>query len=566
MTMKQITIEYRSMPSLCLSKKSNAQNTNSTWHILQLHNLRLAALASVASAADDLSDGMPIDGMMLGFPEAGQADGHGSTAGIPSTTGTTTGGTVTRTLVVHNAQPTAHAHGLLDLLLNDGGQHGTVVVADPTAKGGTAARTDDGAVAIVVLAGRAGQLGPLAVLGGILLMVERLILGGHGRHRRGRRVVRVTLGLAPHEDGAGGMDGAIVGMEPVRSDGRHAGMMATAAAAAGDGMLSRMDAGRTCLMRMDATRGDVRLKGGGSSAAAGRMDREAGTTAAGVAAVVRAGMTHGAAVAAAVTGLTPDRRPPPVHEGLDGLATLHLRDGPVGQDGLDLLPPLLLLHLRHRAAPFDGRGRSRPAPLRIAAAAGASDGMTALRRLGVVEVGVAHRRGALLRRPAALPPALLRLDLALAVLVVPLGGRMMRVGGGRGGIRPVHGSLVRSAQAAMVGVGVHHFFVHDGPRCATKVIYVSIKIGRWAQTNAAGRLKISALLAVLLLQGRSDCCRIKKMCWRNAGDSRRAGLLRQKEALNDSIFCLENSRMVFHVGAHKKASNMLKEEGEVRTW
>ena len=34
--------------------------------------------------------------------------------------------------------------------------------------------------------------------------------------------------------------------------------------------------------------------------------------------------------------------------------------------------------------------------------------------------------------------------------------------------------------------------------------------------------------------------------------SRRAGLLRQKEALNDSIFCLENSRMVFHVGAPPK--------------
>ena len=416
---------------------------------------------------------MPIDGMMLGFPEAGQADGHGRTAGIPSTTGTAS---ATRTLVVHNAQPTAHAHGLLDLLLNDGGQHGTVVVADPTAKGGTAARTDDGAVAIVMLAGRAGQLGPLAVLGGILLMVERLILGGHGRHRRGRRVVRVTLGLVPHEDGAGGMDGAIVGVEPLRSDGRHAGRMA-AAAAAGDGMLSRMDAGWTCLMRMDATRGDVGLKGGGSSAAAGRMDREAGTAAAGVAAVVRAGMAHGAAVAAAVAGLAPDRRPPPVHEGLDGLAPLHLRDGPVGQDGLDLLPPLLLLHLRQRAAPFDGRGRSRPAPLRIAAA-GASDGMTALRRLGVVEVGVAHRRGALLRRPAALLPALLRLDLALAVLVVPLGGRMVRVGGGRGGIRPVRGSLVRSAQASVAGVGVHHFFVHDGPRCATKVMYVYIKTGR----------------------------------------------------------------------------------------
>ena len=251
-------------------------------------------------------------------------------------------------------------------------------------------------------------------------------------------------------------------------------------------------------MRMDATRGDVRLKGGGSSAAAGRMDREAGTTAAGVAAVVRAGMTHGAAVAAAVAGLTPDRRPPPVHEGLDGLAPLHLRDGPVGQDGLDLLPPLLLLHLRHRAAPFDGRGRSRPAPLRIAAAAtGASDGMTALRRLGVVEVGVAHRRGALLRRPAALLPTLLRLDLALAVLVVPLGGRMVGVGGSRGGIRPVRGSLVRSAQASVAGVGIHHFFVHDGPRCATKVMNVSIKIGRWAQTNAAGRFKVSAF-AVLL--------------------------------------------------------------------
>lgn len=400
---------------------------------------------------------MPINGMMLGFPEAGQTDGHGSTAGIPSTAGTTT-----RTLVVHNAQPTAHAHGLLDLLLNDGGQDGTVVVADPTAKGGTAARTDDGAVAVVVLAGRAGQLGPLAVLGGVLLMEERLILGGYRRYRRGRRVVRVALGLVPHEDGAGGMDGAIVGVEPMRSDGRHAGMMAAAAAAAGDGMLSRMNTGRTGLMRMDATRGDVGLKGGGSSAAAGRMDRKAGTTPAGVTAVVRAGMTHGAAVAAAVTGLTPDRRPPPVHEGLDGLAPLHLRDRSVGQDGLDLLPPLLLLHLRHRAAPFDGRGRSRPAPLRIAAATGASDGrMTALRRLGVVEVGVAHRRGALLRRPAALLPALLRLDLALAVLVVPLGGRMVRVGGGRGGIRPVRGSLVRSAQAMAAGVRIHHFFVHD---------------------------------------------------------------------------------------------------------
>ena len=163
-------------------------------------NLRLAALASIASAADDLSDGMPIDGMMLGFSKAGQTDRHGRTAGIPPTTGTsTTGGTAatTRTLVIHNAQPIAHAHGL-DLLLDDGGQHGTVVVADPTAKGGTAARTDDGAVAVVMLAGRAGQLGPLAVLGGILLMVERLILGGHGRHRRGRRVVRVALGLVPH--------------------------------------------------------------------------------------------------------------------------------------------------------------------------------------------------------------------------------------------------------------------------------------------------------------------------------------------------------------------------------
>ena len=413
---------------------------------------------------------MAIDGVVLGLLEAGQADGHGGTAGIlpPSAAGTTTITTTTtsttghRPLVVHDAQPAAHPHGLLRnplALLDDGGQDGAVVVADATAEGGAAARADDGAVAVVVLAGRAGQLGPLAVLGGgLLVLVEGLVLGGDGRDRRGGRVVRVGLGLVPHEDGAGRVDGPVVGMEAV-----------------GGGTTSTLRGRINLVGMLDAARGDVRLEDGGwrppvpvgvEAAAAGQ-------------AVVRADATHAAgvaAVAATVAGLAADRRPSAVHQGLDGLAPLDIRDGPVGQDGLDLLPALLLLVLGHGTA-ADGRGRTRPAPLlRVGMRHAAGPTTVAASAVLGLHGRVAHRPGALLRQSPSLPLVALLLHRFLphTVLVVPLRRRMVRVGRrtrvrpvcGSLGVRPVRGSLVRTAHVqavamagTCVGVDVHHLRV-----------------------------------------------------------------------------------------------------------
>ena len=401
---------------------------------------------------------MAIDGVVLGLLEAGQADGHGGTAGIlpPSAAGTTAITTTTghRPLVIHDAQPAAHPHGLLRnplALLDDGGQDGTVVVTDATAEGGAAARADDGAVAVVVLAGRAGQLGPLAVLGGgLLVLVEGLVLGGDGRDRRGGRVVRVGLGLVPHEDGAGRVDGPVVGMEAV-----------------GGG--SSTLRGRINLVGMvDAARGDVRLEDGGGRPPVLPVGVEA---AAAGQAVVRADATHAAgvaAVAATVAGLAADRRPSAVHQGLDGLAPLDIRDGPVGQDGLDLLPPLLLLVLGHGTA-ADGRGRTRPAPLlRVGMRHAAGSTTIAASAVLWLHGRVAHRPGALLRQSPSLPLVALLLHRFLphTVLVVTLRRRMVRVGRrtrvrpvcGSLGVRPVRGSLVRTAH-------VYHLLVHGCPRC-----------------------------------------------------------------------------------------------------
>mmetsp|Transcript_26226 Transcript_26226/g.56836 ORF Transcript_26226/g.56836 Transcript_26226/m.56836 type:complete len:223 (+) Transcript_26226:1452-2120(+) len=65
---------------------------------------------------------------------------------------------------------------------------------------------------------------------------------------------------------------------------------------------------------------------------------------------------------ASVAGMAAEGRAPSVHEGLDGLSPLHFRDGLVGEDCLDGLPSLLLLHFRHRTPPLLFRRRRGRAP------------------------------------------------------------------------------------------------------------------------------------------------------------------------------------------------------------
>ena len=293
-------------------------------------NSRLAALAGVASAADDLPDGEAVDVVMRLL--LGEGAGHGGTPPDPSLCSTTVEAGVGIVPITGRCCASRAVVGRPTPLIEDGrGQHGTVVVADPAPERQAAARADDGALPVVVVAVRASLL--------------HLAAGADGRAevvaRRRVDAVAAAAGLvgAP-SPGGHGRGGAVVRRNPA-STGVHGGDAIDEGAAEGRPLLP--------------------ARGGGPSAPAA-FRRHGGRGDAGRAAHVGVGGV-GLLVRRRVVGRRRRRgcgrhpptsteggrgRPsPPVHQRLDRLPPLLRRQARILHDGLDRRPPLLLLVLGH---------------------------------------------------------------------------------------------------------------------------------------------------------------------------------------------------------------------------
>ena len=203
-------------------------------------NSRLAALAAVAVPADDLPDGEAVDivvGLLLG-----EGAGHGGTAPDPSL-GRTTAAVEAGVRIVSPARCRGGrlvsvivlGHGGRPALTEDGrGQHGAIVVTDPTSEGQAAARTDDGALALVVVAVRPGLLHLAAGADGRAEVMARRRVDAAGAGQVRSAPLRVEEGAA----GAGGRGGAVVARARA---GVHGGDAVDEGAAEGGALAARPD-------------------------------------------------------------------------------------------------------------------------------------------------------------------------------------------------------------------------------------------------------------------------------------------------------------------------------------
>ena len=221
-------------------------------------------------------------------------------------------------------------------LIEDGrGQDGTVVVADPTAEGQAAARADDGALPVVVVAVRAGLL--------------HLAAGADGRAevvaRRRVDAVAAAAGLvgasSPGGDGRGGWACSVVRRNSAGSS-IHGGDAINEGTAEGRPLLPARRAGgpdAPTTFRRHGRRGDAGRAAHVGVGGVGLLVRRR---------VVGRRRRRGCGRHPPTSTEGGRGRPsPPVHQRLDRLPPLLRRQARILHDGLDRRPPLLLLVLGH---------------------------------------------------------------------------------------------------------------------------------------------------------------------------------------------------------------------------